>query len=169
MKRLSVLLAASTLAIASCTSAPPAVVDTAAPVPAAAITAAARPAGAGPLDAAQVSAGQQVFATYCAVCHNGADDTAPQIDALHTFTHDRVSAALSESGLMALQSKMLSADQRAQVIAFITAPVDMGRGGTSTVMTAKEEYREGFAYPVRSARDPRDSSEVPRPPSWTSP
>ena len=70
---------------------------------------------------------------------------------------------------MTLQSKALTPDQRAQVIAFITAPVDMGRGGTSTIMTAKEEYREGFAYPVRSARDPRDSSEVPRAPSWPAP
>ncbi|HPI49362.1 MAG TPA: PQQ-dependent sugar dehydrogenase [Hyphomonadaceae bacterium] len=172
MKHLSVMLAASTLVLASCTSAPatsgsespPATSASVAPLPSAPPTAAA-----GPLDAALVSAGQQVFATYCAVCHNGADDTAPQIDQLHTFDHQRVSTALSENGLMALQSKMLTADQRTQVIAFITAPVDMGRGGTSTVMTAKEEYREGFAYPVRSARDPRDSSEVKRPPSWAAP
>ena len=133
MKNLSLLLAASTLALASCTSTPTTVEPSA---PTAFAAAAASPPPSGPLDAAQVSAGQQVFATYCAVCHNGADDTAPQLDQLHTFNHQRVSTALSEGGLMTLQSKMLTPDQRAQVIAYITAPVDMGRGGTSTVMTA---------------------------------
>ncbi|MBK8840069.1 MAG: PQQ-dependent sugar dehydrogenase [Hyphomonadaceae bacterium] len=171
MKRLSYLLAASTLVLAACNTAPQSA-DTSMGAAATATgeSPTARPSTpARPIDAAAVSAGQQVFATYCAVCHNGADDTAPQIDQLHTFQHERVTAALSEGGLMTLQSKALSPEQRAQVIAFITAPVDMGRGGTSTIMTAKEEYREGFAYPVRSARDPRDSSEVPRPPSWAAP
>ena len=115
MKHLSVMLAASTLVLASCTSAPatsgsespPATSASVAPLPSAPPTAAA-----GPLDAALVSAGQQVFATYCAVCHNGADDTAPQIDQLHTFDPQRVSTALSEGGLMTLQSKMLTAEQR---------------------------------------------------------
>lgn len=166
MKRLSALLAATMLS--ACTATPPAT-DTAG-TPARLQTAAATPtAGAGPVDAAEVSAGQKVFETYCAVCHNGADDTAPQLATLHTFDHQRVSAALSETGLMALQSKMLNADQRKHVLAFITAPVDMGGNGMRAVMTAKEEYREGFAYPVRSARDPRDSSEVPRAPAWPAP
>jgi aldose sugar dehydrogenase len=160
VKHLSVLSGVFALALAACSSTEGPLVDRSSP--------AARPASA-PVDPAAVSAGQQVFAAQCAVCHNGADDTAPQLAALHTFDKARVSAALSESGLMALQAKMLTPEQRTQVIAFITAPADMGGGGTRLVMTAKEEYREGFAYPVRSARDPRDSSEVARAPSWPAP
>ncbi len=160
MKRLSVLSGAFALALAACSSMErpevPRGPSEASPAPAA-------------LDAAAVSAGEQVFAAQCAACHNGADDTAPQLATLHTFNRERVFAALGESGVMALQSKMLTPEQRAYVIAFITTPEDMGGGGTRLVMTAKEEYREGFGYPVRSARDPRDSSEVTRPPSWAAP
>ncbi|RYD97159.1 MAG: hypothetical protein EOP61_17000, partial [Sphingomonadales bacterium] len=154
MKRLHALLAATMLS--ACASGPPATDTATAPAPAPVQTAAAPQAAAGPVDAAEVAAGQKVFETFCAACHNGADDTAPQIATLHTFDHQRVSAALSDQGLMALQSKMLNPEQRKHVIAFITAPVDMGGNGMRAVMTAKEEYREGFAYPVRSARDPRD-------------
>jgi glucose/arabinose dehydrogenase len=160
VKRFSVLSGAVALALAACSSTEQPAVERAVAV--------ARPISAA-LDPADVSAGQQVFVKQCAACHNGADDTAPQLATLHSFDHDRVSAALSEGGLMVLQSKMLTPDQRAQVIAFIIAPEDMGGGGTRLVMTAKEEYREGFSYPVRSARDPRDSSEVTRAPSWPAP
>ena len=160
MKRFSILTGAVALALAACSSTEQPAVDRAA--------AAARLISAA-LDPADVTAGQQVFVKQCAVCHIGADDTAPQLATLHSFDQDRVSAALSEGGLMALQAKMLAPDQRAQVIAFIIAPEDMGGGGTRLVMTAKEEYREGFSYPVRSARDPRDSSEVARAPSWPAP
>ena len=160
MKRFSILTGAVALALAACSSTEQPAVDRAA--------AAARLISAA-LDPADVTAGQQVFVRQCAVCHNGADDTAPQLATLHSFDQARVSAALSEGGLMALQAKMLAPDQRAQVIAFIIAPEDMGGGGTRLVMTAKEEYREGFSYPVRSARDPRDSSEVARAPSWPAP
>jgi glucose/arabinose dehydrogenase len=160
VKHLSTLLGAFALSLAACSSTEPAAVER--PV------AAARPATPAP-DPAAVSAGQLVFARQCAACHNGADDTAPQLATLHTFDQGRVSAALSDSGLMALQAKGLTPEQRTQVIAFLIAPEDMGGGGTRLVMTAKEEYREGFNYPVRSARDPRDSSDVARPPSWPAP
>ncbi len=170
MKRLYALLAAT--ALSACTSAPSATetasTSTPAPPPVRA-AAAATPTAAGPVDAAEVAAGRKVYDTFCAVCHSGADDTAPELVTLHSFDHARVSKALSDAGLMALQAKMLNPEQRAQVISFITSPVDMGGNGMRAVMTAKEEYREGFAYPVRSARDPRDSSEVPRAPSWAAP
>ncbi len=168
MKNLSALLAASALALAlaSCSSTAPPTVGASAPASAST----ARPAtAAAPIDAAAVSAGKQVYDTYCAVCHSGAADTAPELATLHSFNHERVSAALGEGGLMTLQSKMLTPEQRAHVIAFITTPTDMGGGGTRLIMTAKEEYREGYAYPVRSARDPRDSSTVARPGSWPAP
>jgi mono/diheme cytochrome c family protein len=127
MKKLSALLAASTLALAlaSCSStAPPA-------VEASASASAAPPsAAAAPIDAAAVSAGKQVYDTYCAACHSGANDTAPELATLHSFKHERVTAALSEGGLMTLQSKVLTPEQRAHVIAFITTPTDMGGDGT---------------------------------------
>ena len=170
MKRLYALLAAT--ALSACISAPSATetASTSPPAPPPVRTAAAAtPTAAGPVDAAEVAAGRKVYDTFCAVCHSGADDTAPELVTLHSFDHARVSKALSDTGLMALQSKMLNPEQRAQVISFITSPVDMGGNGMRAVMTAKEEYREGFAYPVRSARDPRDSSEVPRAPSWAAP
>jgi len=170
MKRLYALLAAT--ALSACISAPSATetASTSPPAPPPVRTAApATPTAAGPVDAAEVAAGRKVYDTFCAVCHSGADDTAPELVTLHSFDHARVSKALSDAGLMALQAKMLNPEQRAQVISFITSPVDMGGNGMRAVMTAKEEYREGFAYPVRSARDPRDSSEVPRAPSWAAP
>ena len=158
MKRLSVLLAVSTLALPACTSAPP-------PTETTAIVAAA-PAIVALSDAA---AGQHVYTTFCAACHSGADDTAPELLTLRTFNQARISTALSDGGLMTLQSRMLTHEQRTQVIAFLTTPQDMGRNGMGAIMTAREEYREGFAYPVRSARDPRDSSDVVRAPSWPAP
>ncbi|MDP3739280.1 MAG: PQQ-dependent sugar dehydrogenase [Hyphomonadaceae bacterium] len=158
MKHLPNLLVASALALSACNSAPP-TTDTA-PTPPAAVTAASSPE----------TAGRQVYDALCAACHSGADDTAPELATLRTFNHDRVSTALSDTGLMKLQAKMLTPEQRTHVIAFITAPATSDtQSATSTRMTAKEEYREGYAYPVRSARDERDSSDVPRPTAWAAP
>src|SRR5690349_14279150 len=108
MKRLSVLVAVSALSLASCSStAPP---DGAMPT-----------AAASSADMASIAAGKQVYDGICSACHNGGDETAPPLATLHTFDKTRVSTALSETGLMALQSKMLTPEQRTHVIAFVTA------------------------------------------------
>ncbi len=71
---------------------------------------------------AAVSGGSHVYETFCAACHSGGDETAPELKTLHTFNRERVATALSDKGLMALQSTLINAAQREQVIAFLTAP-----------------------------------------------
>lgn len=119
--------------------------------------------------AMDVAAGRQLYDRACAACHSGADDTAPPFATLVTYSRDRIATALSDTGLMKLQAKALTEEQRRSLVTFLTAPGAGGGNGTSLVMTAKEEYRPGFSYPVRSARDPRDGSSVARPPAWAAP
>ncbi|MDT0270973.1 hypothetical protein RM844_32365, partial [Streptomyces sp. DSM 44915] len=97
MKRLSVLLAASTFALAACTSAPPPTETDAAPGAAQPETPETIPT---PIATYDFAAGQKVYSTFCAACNSGADDTAPELPTIRTFTHTRVSTALSEGGLM---------------------------------------------------------------------
>ena len=107
----------------ACTATPPAT-DTAV-TPTRLQTTAAATQAAPPTDPVEVAAGRKVYDTFCSVCHSGADDTAPELATLHSFNRERVSTALSDKGLMALQSKMLNPEQRAQVISFITTPEDL--------------------------------------------
>ena len=86
MRLRSRFAAASVLALAACTSAP-AATDTA--------SLAASPATAAA--ASTAAAGQQVYNTFCAACHNGGDETAPELAKLHTFSKDRVSTALQNT------------------------------------------------------------------------
>lgn len=159
MRRSTVLAAVSALALASCTSTPPP------SEPVAPLTVASAEAGAG----------RQVYDTFCAACHNGGDETAPELDELHTLGKDRVTLALSQSGLMALQSKMINDQQRAQVIAFLSAPAEERRqlaaADLSTDPTGQNRaaYIEGISYPARRIRAERDSADGPRPPAWAAP
>lgn len=156
MKRSGAALAASVFVIAACTSTqtdrqttPTAAIDTA--------------------------AGQHVYNTFCAACHNGGDETAPVLDVLHTLGKERVSTALSPDGLMAMQSSLLNAEQRAHVISFLTAPqsarpqfanADLASDPTGKNRSA---YVEGIPYPARRIRDERDNVDGPRPPAWAAP
>ena len=95
----------------------------------------------------------------------------PSLDVLHTLGKERVSAALSPNGLMAMQSSLLNAEQRAHVITFLTAPQparpQFADADLSTDPTGKNRsaYVEGIAYPARRIRDERDSPEASaRPP-----
>src|SRR5690349_5889720 len=75
-----------------------------------------------PSPASDVAAGKQVYDRACAACHSGADDTAPPFATLVTYSRDRIATALSDTGLMKLQAKALTAEQRSAVAAFLTAP-----------------------------------------------
>lgn len=169
MKRIPALFTASVLALAACSSAPQAA-DTGAP-PTAAMPATA----SSTLAASTASAGKHVFDGNCAVCHNGGDETAPPLATLHTFARDRISTALSDKGLMALQAKSISPDQREQVIAFLTAsPATLAQLAAAEKSAdpaglGRDAYRPDYPYPVRRIRDERDSADGPRPPAWAAP
>jgi len=170
MRRFSLLIAASAVVLAACNSTAPAAET--APVRVAAPTgAAAAAAVAGTPEAA----GQQVYAGFCAACHSGGDETAPMLRELQALGRDRVTAALSKDGLMALQAGMLNEQQRGHVIAFLTASPEMRRqlaaADTSTDPTGRNRaaYIEGIPYPARRIRAERDSSDGPRPPAWPAP
>jgi len=170
MRRFSLLIAASAVVLAACNSTAPAAET--APVRVAAPTgAAAAAAVAGTPEAA----GQQVYAGFCAACHAGGDETAPVLRELQALGRDRVTAALSKDGLMALQAGMLNEQQRGHVIAFLTASPEMRRqlaaADTSTDPTGRNRaaYIEGIPYPARRIRAERDSSDGPRPPAWPAP
>lgn len=159
MKRVASLAAATACALSACTtSAQP----TEATAPIVAMT-------------AEHLAGEQVYNTYCAACHNGGDETAPELDELHGLGRDRVTAALSPNGLMAMQASLLKEDQRAHVIAYLTSPAptqpqfaaaDLAGDPTGRNRSA---YIDGIPYPARRIRDERDSADGPRPPAWAAP
>jgi aldose sugar dehydrogenase len=166
MHRLSVLIAASALVLAACSStAPTAEQGSAAPASPAATVA------AGPAEVA----GQKVYAGFCAACHNGGDETAPVLRTLQTLGRERVSTALSKDGLMKLQAGMLNEEQRTQVIAYLTAPPEMRRQLAATDLTTdptgrnRAAYIEGISYPARRIRDERDNADGPRAPAWPAP
>ena len=170
MKRSRAWLAASALAITACTSTAPPTDPAPAPVPAS--TAAPKSAA---LTVAAVSEGKKVYDTFCAACHNGGDETAPEIEQLHTFAADRVHTAISAGGLMATQAGALSPDQRTHLITFITASpqqlTQLARAEQSADPTGRNRsaYIEGVSYPARRIRDERDSPDGVRAPAWTAP
>src|SRR5690606_19080280 len=102
--RLPFLLAVSAIALTACSSTSP---STDPAPPPAALAAAQSPAPAAGPAPAEAIAGKQVYDQFCAACHNGGDETAPVLATLNTLGGDRVSTALSEDGLMALQAGML--------------------------------------------------------------
>jgi glucose/arabinose dehydrogenase len=122
-----------------------------------------------------IAAGKQVYDGQCAACHNGGDETAPALAILHGFERPRVATALSDAGLMAAPAKLLTAEQRSQVIAFITAgPEALGQlaaaeRSADPAGLNREAYRPEYPYPVRRVRDERDNADGPRPPAWTAP
>jgi glucose/arabinose dehydrogenase len=159
MKRSATLIAASMLALAACTTAAPA----------------ADPSAATQTASADTPAGEKVYNTFCAVCHNGGDETAPELDELHALGAARVTAALSPGGLMTLQSGMLNDEQRSHVIAFLAsapaptpafANADLASDPTGRNRSA---YVDGIPYPARRIRAERDSPASERPPAWAAP
>ncbi len=159
MKLSTVSLMTLALGLASCTST--------APPPEAAATEM-------PAPTLEAAAGQAVYDRFCAACHNGGDETAPELDELHTLGAARVSAALSPDGLMALQSGMLQPDQREHVIAFLAsaaATPQFANADLSTDPTGRNRsaYVDGIPYPARRIRAERDTADAPRPEAWPAP
>jgi glucose/arabinose dehydrogenase len=165
--RLSFLISASVLALSSCNStAPPAGGE---PGPAAshgAATLAALP---------EAAAGQQVYDQYCAACHNGGDETAPELADLHVLGRERLSVALADGGLMAAQAKLLNPEQRTHVISFLAATPAVRAQLAAAARSAdpaglgRSPYRPEYTYPVRRVRDERDNADVARAPAWGAP
>lgn len=159
MNRSATLIAASMLALAACTTAP----------------AADPPTAATQTASAETLAGEKVYNTFCAVCHNGGDETAPELDELHALGGARVTAALSPGGLMTLQSGMLNDEQRSHVIAFLaSAPAPapaFANADPSTDPTGRNRsaYVDGIPYPARRIRAERDSPASERPDAWPAP
>jgi len=69
-------------------------------------------------------AGVAVYQKTCAACHDGGDETAPELEQLLTLGRERVSAALKPGGLMASQASKLTPAQHDQLVAFLTVPVE---------------------------------------------
>jgi glucose/arabinose dehydrogenase/mono/diheme cytochrome c family protein len=164
MYRLPILIAASALVLAACNSTAP-TAETPAPGGAPVAFAAAP----------EAAAGHQVYNTFCSACHDGGDETAPELSVIQTFNRDRVSTALSDGGLMALQAKMLNPEQRTQVIAYITATPEVrarlaaAERSSDPAGLNRQPYRPEYSYPVRRIRDERDSADIARAPAWSAP
>src|ERR1044072_5721257 len=84
------------------------------------------PAYAQPAKAPQMP-GVAVYQKTCAACHNGGDETAPELEQLLTLGRDRVSAALKPGGVMAGQASALTPEQQAPTVRFPTVPGRRGR------------------------------------------
>ncbi len=120
--------------------------------------------GLSPAEAAGVAAYQKA----CAACHNGADETAPELEQLLTLGRDRVSAAIKPGGVMATQASGLSPEQQAQVVAFLSAPVER-RAAMAIAARNTGGDMPGFNYPLRRVRAPRDTASTPRGQAWAAP
>jgi glucose/arabinose dehydrogenase/cytochrome c553 len=154
---------ASALALAACTT-------PAADTPPTTQTA-TQPAVATAAASPEAQAGQGVYTTFCAACHNGGDERAPELAELHRLPRERIATALSSTGVMKLQGGMLNEQQRTHVVAFLaTAPAaTQARSGPTGPATYRAADGTTYAYPVRRVRDERDNSDGPRPAAWAAP
>ncbi|MEX2335567.1 MAG: cytochrome c, partial [Pseudohongiella sp.] len=68
-----------------------------------------------------VHPGEDIFASYCATCHEGGDPRAASVATLRTMTADTLRFALT-AGLMQAQGQVLSEPQREAVIDYLAVP-----------------------------------------------
>ena len=137
MQRPNIWLAASALAIAACTS-----TQTAPDAPATVAVAVA---------SADQIAGRDVYGQFCSACHNGGDETAPELDELHGLgAATRSPPRLSPGGLMALQSGMLN-DAAAQRMSSPSSPRRPRRTRTSPTPTSAPIPPAATAAPMSTA------------------
>lgn len=67
----------------------------------------------------QAENGKRLFDTHCLVCHTGALPEAPQLEALHIYSPERIVTAL-DSGVMSTQALMLSSKEQHDVAYYLT-------------------------------------------------
>ena len=118
------------------------------------------------------AAGLRVYERSCAACHDGGDETAPELGQLQALGRDRVSRAIHPGGVMATQAAALSEEQRSQVVAYVTATP--GRRAQLAAENAAAAARQAaiaakFPYPVRRIRAERDRADVLQAPAWPAP
>lgn len=113
--------------------------------------------------------GVKVYQKSCATCHDGGDETAPELEQLLTLGRDRVTAAIRPGGVMATQAMGLSEEQRGHLLAFLTVPTEQ-RAAMAIAARNTGGDMPGFNYPLKRVRDPRDTaSTAPRAQAWAAP
>lgn len=115
------------------------------------------------------SAGFSLYQRYCAVCHDGGDELAPGVDRLNDLGHDELMEVMAPGGIMEAQASAMSAEEHAQVTAFIMADEDRRASLMRAAADVPSDVAARFPYPVRRIRDPRDSAGIPRLRSWAAP
>lgn len=122
-----------------------------------------------PSQSVQESAGFSLYQRYCAVCHDGGDELAPEVDRLNALGHAKIMSVMAPGGIMAAQAAEMSETQRSQLTAFIMADEDRRQRLVTAAANVSPEVAGRFAYPVRRIRAPRDSANIPTLRSWPAP
>lgn len=113
--------------------------------------------------------GVGVYQKTCGACHDGGDETAPELEALFTMGRERVTRAISPGGVMASHAAALNAAQREQLLAFLTVPPER-RGAMAIAARNVGGDMPKFPYPLKRVRDPRDTATTaPRAEAWPAP
>lgn len=131
----------------------------------------AQPAPSGAAPEAD-AAGRAVYARACAACHDGGDETAPELDVLTGLGRERVIRALQPGGVMATQAAGLSEDQRGQIAAYLTASPERRAqlaAAEARAKAAADDIAARFPYPTRRVRAERDTPKIPPAPAWPAP
>ncbi len=115
------------------------------------------------------TAGVTVYQKACAACHDGGDETAPELEALFSLGRARVTAALSPGGVMATQASGLTAQQKEQLINVLTSTPDR-RAPVAIAARQAGKDMPNFGYPLKRVRAPRDSATTaPQAQAWPAP
>lgn len=114
-------------------------------------------------------AGVGVYQKACGACHDGGDETAPELEQLFTLGREAVAKAIGPGGIMATQASGLNVTQRNQLLAFLTVPTNQ-RAAMAIAARNTGGDMPKFAYPLKRVRDPRDSATTaPRAEAWPAP
>ena len=114
-------------------------------------------------------AGVAVYQKACAACHDGGDETAPELEQLQRMERERIATALKPGGVMAAHAAALSPEQHAQLVAFLGVPPER-RAAMAIAARNRGGEMPGFDYPIRRVRHARDSATTaPRGQAWPAP
>lgn len=116
-------------------------------------------------------AGQRLYQQACSACHNGGDETAPELEQIVALGRERITKAIHPGGVMATQAAALTEAQRSEVVAYLTATpqrrAQLAAGAATTART--DDAADKFSYPARRVRADRDRASVPAAPAWPAP